>query len=58
MSSWQRWIKAGGIVTPDNNDNQIHWVPHHRLIFPSSRGQGQAAVSVVSEIAKVEFSVI
>lgn len=39
-------------------DNQIHWVPYHRLIFPSSRRQGQAAVSVVSEIAKVEFSVI
>jgi hypothetical protein len=39
-------------------DNQIHWVPYHRLIFPSFRKHGLPAVSVVSEIAKVEFSVI
>ncbi len=39
-------------------DNQVHWVPYHRLIFPSSRKPGLAAVRIVSEIAKVEFTVI
>lgn len=39
-------------------DNQVHWVPYHRLIFPGSRRRGMDTVSVVSEIAKVEFSVI
>ena len=39
-------------------DNQVHWVPYHRVIFPSLRRQGLPAVTIVSEIAKVEISVI
>ena len=39
-------------------DNEVHWVPYHRVIFPSTRRQGLAAVSIVSVIANVGFSVI
>lgn len=38
-------------------DNQIHWVPYHRVIFPKLRA-GDAAVSVLSQIAKVDIKVI
>jgi hypothetical protein len=38
-------------------DNQIHWVPYHRVIFPKRR-QGGFAVSILSHIAPVDIRVI
>jgi hypothetical protein len=38
-------------------DNQIHWVPYHRVIFPKRRSSGQA-VTVLSQIARVDIKVI
>jgi hypothetical protein len=38
-------------------DNQIHWVPYHRVIFPKHRSGGPA-VAVLSQIAKVDIKVI
>jgi hypothetical protein len=38
-------------------DNQIHWVPYHRVIFPK-RNSRQPSVAVLSQIAKVDIQVI
>lgn len=38
-------------------DNQIHWVPYHRVIFPKHR-IGGSAVAVLSQIARVDIKVI
>ena len=39
-------------------DNQVHWVPYHRVIFPKHRDHGVPAVAIVSEIARVEIKVL
>jgi len=39
-------------------DNEVHWVPYHRLILPvAGEGQGER-VQVISQIAPVAFKVI
>ncbi len=38
-------------------DNQIHWVPYHRVIFPKQRAGG-LAVAVLSQIARVDIKVV
>jgi hypothetical protein len=38
-------------------DNQIHWVPYHRVVLPL-RNRGEPAVAVLSQIAKVDINVI
>ena len=39
-------------------DNQVHWVPYHRVILPKYRERGSPAVTVVSEIARVDIKVL
>lgn len=39
-------------------DNQVHWVPYHRLILPVSGREKGSRVRVVSQIAPVAFQVI
>jgi hypothetical protein len=39
-------------------DNQVHWVPYHRVVFPRYHRQGAPAVAIVSEIARVEIKVL
>jgi hypothetical protein len=39
-------------------DNQVHWVPYHRVVLPKLRNLGAPAVAVVSEIARVEIKVL
>lgn len=39
-------------------DNQVHWVPYHRVILPKCRKDRMPAVAIVSEIAKVEIKVL
>lgn len=39
-------------------DNQVHWVPYHRVILPKYREDGLPAVAIVSEIARVEIKVL
>lgn len=39
-------------------DNQVHWVPYHRLIFPKRVSAHSVGVSVVSQIAKVDIRVL
>lgn len=39
-------------------DNQVHWVPYHRVILPKLREDGMPAVAIVSEIARVEIKVL
>jgi hypothetical protein len=39
-------------------DNEVHWVPYHRLILPvSNSGKGET-VSVISQISPINFKVI
>lgn len=39
-------------------DNQVHWVPYHRLILPVTGPHNADRVRVVSQIAPVTFQVI
>jgi hypothetical protein len=39
-------------------DNQVHWVPYHRLILPLPNTKSRESVRVVSQIAPVAFRVI
>jgi hypothetical protein len=39
-------------------DNQVHWVPYHRVVLPKVREDGIPAVAIVSEIARVEIKVL
>ncbi len=39
-------------------DNQVHWVPYHRLILPRTDAGSNGGVSVVSQIAPVSFKII
>lgn len=39
-------------------DNDVHWVPYHRLILPHASADQASAVSVVSQIAQVDISVL
>lgn len=39
-------------------DNQVHWVPYHRVILPKHREDGMPAVAILSEIARVEIKVL
>ena len=39
-------------------DNQIHWVPYHRLILPLHSIEKRTAVSVISQISPISFKVI
>ncbi len=36
----------------------FHWIPYHRLVFPLPSRDGRERVSVVSEIAPIDFQVI
>lgn len=39
-------------------DNQVHWVPYHRLILPKLAIGAKHTVSVISEISRISFNVI
>ena len=39
-------------------DNQVHWVPYHRLILPTLDVSKKNSVSVISQISPVGFKVI
>ncbi len=39
-------------------DNQVHWVPYHRLILPVTGAHNSDRVRVVSQIAPITFQVI
>jgi hypothetical protein len=39
-------------------DNEVHWVPYHRLILPREKGGKGDSVSVVSQISAINFKVI
>lgn len=39
-------------------DNQVHWVPYHRLILPSNTGPVKDTVNVISQISPIGFKVI
>lgn len=39
-------------------DNQVHWLPYHRAIFPNHRPGGSQSVIVVAEVAKVDIKVL
>jgi hypothetical protein len=41
-------------IAPHN----FHWIPYHRLIFPLGNTTGTERVSVISEIAPVDFQII
>jgi hypothetical protein len=36
----------------------FHWIPYHRLVFPITSQDGKKRVSVISEIAPIDFQVI
>ena len=39
-------------------DNQVHWVPYHRVVLPRYRADGVPAVAIVSEFVRVEIKVL
>jgi hypothetical protein len=39
-------------------DNAIHWVPYHRVITPKDHASGKPGVEVVSQIARVDITVL
>ncbi len=39
-------------------DNQVHWVPYHRLILPAAKGTPSESVRVISQISPISFKVI
>jgi hypothetical protein len=39
-------------------DNQVHWVPYHRVVLPKLRDHAPRGVTIVSEIAPVEIKVL
>jgi hypothetical protein len=39
-------------------DNQIHWVPYHRVVLPKIRDQAAPGVTIVSEISPVEIKIL
>ncbi len=39
-------------------DNQVHWVPYHRVVLPRYREDGTPAVAIVSEFVPVEIKVL
>jgi hypothetical protein len=39
-------------------DNQVHWVPYHRVVLPKFRDHAAPRVTIVSEIAPVEIKVL
>jgi hypothetical protein len=39
-------------------DNRLHWVPYHRVVLPHTTGSNHVAVTVVSQIARVDIKVL
>jgi len=39
-------------------DNEVHWVPYHRLILPLLKSSKGESVSVISQISAISFKVI
>jgi hypothetical protein len=39
-------------------DNAVHWVPYHRVISPKDFAKGKPGVEVVSQIARVDITVL
>jgi hypothetical protein len=39
-------------------DNEVHWVPYHRLILPALKSNKGDSVSVISQISPINFKVI
>ncbi len=39
-------------------DNQVHWVPYHRLIVPAHEAGRHNSVNVISQISPISFKVI
>lgn len=39
-------------------DNQVHWIPYHRVVLPKLHDHAGPGVTIVSEIAPVEIKVL
>jgi hypothetical protein len=39
-------------------DNQVHWVPYHRLILPALEQGRRDSVNVISQISPISFKVL
>jgi hypothetical protein len=39
-------------------DNELHWVPYHRVVLPRQNGAAALGVTVVSQIARVDIQVL
>ncbi len=39
-------------------NNEVHWVPYHRLIFPKLGSSSKPGVSIIADLANISFKVI
>lgn len=39
-------------------NNEVHWVPYHRLIFPKLNNSSKPGVSIIADLANISFKVI